>query len=83
MKETALQIFEQRHIRSAWSEEEEKWYSSVVDVVEVLTDQPAHQDARNYWKVLKNRLMIESNETVTNCNGLKLQDADGKMRFTD
>lgn len=82
-KETAIQIFEQKHVRSAWSEEEEKWYFSIVDVVEVLSDQATHQDARNYWKVLKHRLVKEGNETVTNCNRLKLPAVDGKMRFTD
>ena len=64
-------------------DEQEKWYFSVVDVVQALTDQPDFQRARNYWKVLKNRLLKEGNETVTNCNRLKLLAEDGKMRETD
>ena len=63
--------------------ENEKWYFSVVDVVDVLTEQPGYQGARNYWKVLKYRLTKEGNETVTNCNRLKLAAEDGKLRFTD
>ena len=78
-----LQLFGERKIRTAWSEEEEKWYFSIIDVVAVLTDSTDYQAARNYWKVLKNRLKNESNETVTNCNRLKLLSADGKMRLTD
>lgn len=82
-KETALKLFEQKQVRSLWNEEEEKWYFSIVDVVAVLTDQKHHQGARNYWKVLKSRLLNEGNETVTNCNRLKLVAEDGKLRFTD
>ena len=82
-KETAIKLFEQKQIRSLWDDENEKWYFSIVDVVEILTDQPSHQGARNYWKVLKNRLLKEGNETVTNCNRLKLVAEDGKMRITD
>ena len=67
-------------MRTVWDDEAEKWYFSVVDVVGVLTDSP---DPNNYWKVLKNRLKKEGNETVTNCNRFKLQAADGKMRLTD
>ena len=76
----AIQIFEQRKVRTVWDDEAEKWYFSVVDVVGVLTDSP---DPNNYWKVLKNRLKKQGNETVTNCNRFKLQAADGKMRLTD
>ncbi len=76
----AIQIFEQRKVRTVWDDEAEKWYFSVVDVVGVLTNS---SDPRNYWKVLKNRLIKEGNETVTNCNRLKLLAADGKMRLTD
>jgi len=79
----AIKIFEERKVRTIWDEEQEKWYFSIVDVVEVLTEQPTHQGARNYWKVLKSRLIKEGNETVTNCNRLKLQAEDGKMRLTD
>ncbi|MFN8259174.1 MAG: BRO family protein [Bacteroidales bacterium] len=82
-KETAIKLFEQKEIRSVWSEDDEKWYFSIVDIISILTDQPSHQGARNYWKVLKSRLLKEGNETVTNCNRLKLLAEDGKMRETD
>ena len=78
-----IKIFEQRNVRSLWNSDEEKWYFSIVDIIEVLTDQSTYQGARNYWKVLKNRLVKEGNETVTNCNRLKLLAEDGKLRFTD
>ena len=70
-KQQALQLFEERKVRSVWDNEQEKWYFSIVDVVAVLTDND-YQGARNYWKVLKNRLLAEGNQTVTNCNQLKL-----------
>ncbi len=76
----AIQLFEERKVRTIWDDETETWYFSVIDVVGVLTDSP---DPNNYWKVLKNRLKKEGNETVTNCNRLKLPAADGKMRLTD
>ena len=79
----SLQIFEDRKIRTVWDSEQEKWYFSIIDTIEILTEQSDHQRARNYWKVLKNRLKKEGNETVTNCNRLKLQAEDGKMRLTD
>lgn len=82
-KETALQLFEQKQVRSLWNEEEEKWYFSIVDVIGILSNQNDHQGARNYWKVLKSRLLKEGNETVTNCNQLKLVAEDGKLRLTD
>jgi len=75
-----VKLFEHREIRSLWSEEEQKWYFSIVDVVEILTDSPNPQV---YWRVMKKRLKDEGNETVTNCNGLKMQAPDGKMRLTD
>ncbi|GHT60878.1 phage antirepressor [Bacteroidia bacterium] len=78
-----IKLFEEKKVRTVWDEEREEWYFSVVDVVGVLTEQPTHDGARNYWKVLKNRLISEGNETVTNCNRLKLQAMDGKMRMTD
>lgn len=78
-----IKLFESKKIRSEWNEEEEKWYFSIIDIVEILTDQPHYQGARNYWKVMKNRLLKEGNETVTNCNRLKLVAEDGKMRMTD
>ena len=82
-KDTAIKLFETKQIRSVWDDNAEKWYFSVVDVVETLTDQPNHQGARNYWKVLKSRLLKEGNETVTNCNRLKMEAEDGKLRETD
>lgn len=75
-----IQLFEDKRIRSAWDEEKEEWYFSIVDVVAVLTDSPNPQ---TYWRVLKKRLKDEGNETVTNCNGLKMTAADGKKRLTD
>ena len=79
----AIQLFEERKVRTVWDDEHEKWYFSIVDVVGILTDQPDLEHARNYWKVLRHRLVKEGNETVTNCNRLKLHSADGKMRLTD
>ena len=78
-----IQLFEDKRIRTAWDEEKEEWYFSVVDVVAVLTDQPNYQAARNYWKVTKKRLKDEGNETVTACNQLKMTASDGKKRLTD
>ena len=78
-----IRLFENRRIRSHWDSEQEKWYFSIVDVIAVLTDQTDYQASRNYWKVLKNRLKKEGNETVTNCNQLKMPAIDGKMRLTD
>lgn len=75
-----IKLFEEKKVRAVYDDAEEKWYFSVVDVVAVLTDSP---NPRNYWKVLKHRLKNEGNETVTNCNQLKLQAEDGKMRKTD
>ena len=75
-----IQLFEEKKVRSVWDDEQEKWYFSIVDVCAVLTDSP---NPRNYWKVLKHRLVKEGNETVTNCNQLKLLAEDGKMRSTD
>ena len=78
-----IQLFEDKRIRTAWDEEKEEWYFSVVDVVAVLTDQPDYQAARNYWKVTKKRLKDEGNEMVTACNQLKMTASDGKKRLTD
>ena len=80
VKKQAIKLFEEKKVRTVWDDEEEKWYFCVVDVVEVLTDSANPQ---TYWRVLKNRLKKEGNETVTNCNALKLRAADGKMRLTD
>lgn len=82
-KENAIKLFEQKQIRTHWDEEQEKWYFSIVDVIAILTDQATQQGARNYWKVLKHRLVKEGNESVTNCNQLKMQSADGKLYNTD
>ena len=79
-KKEALQLFEQKKVRTVWDDQEEKWYFSIVDVCAVLTESP---NPRNYWKVLKHRLAKEGNETVTNCNQLKLLAEDGKKRLTD
>ena len=78
-----IKLFESKKVRSHWDAEKEIWYFSIVDIVGILTDQPSLDRARNYWKVLKNRLVKEGNETVTNCNQLKLQAEDGKLRLTD
>ena len=78
-----IKIFENKKVRSQYDAEKEIWYFSIVDIVGILTDQPTVDRARNYWKVLKNRLLKEGNETVTNCNQLKLEAEDGKLRLTD
>ena len=83
VKKQAIQLFEERKVRTMWDDTEEKWYFSIVDVVAILTDSKDYQTARNYWKVLKNRLKKEGNETVTNCNRLKMLAADGKMRICE
>ena len=78
-----IKMFDEKLVRTVWDDELEKWYFSIIDVVQALTDQPDFQKSRNYWKVLKNRLLKEGNETVTNCHRLKLIAEDGKMRETD
>lgn len=79
-----IQLFEDQPIRTAWVEDEEEWYFSIVDVVQVLTEQPDVDGARNYWKVLKKRLKDEGNQLVTNCNQLKMKSPkDGKRYKTD
>ena len=83
MKNNSLAIFENFKIRRHYDEKTETWYFSVIDIVAALTEQVDFQLARNYWKVLKNRLMKEGSEVVTNCNRLKLLAEDGKMRETD
>ncbi len=82
-KKQALQLFEQKKVRTIWDEEQEKWYFAIVDVVAVLTEQDDYLKSRKYWNKLKQRLKEEGNETVTNCHQFKLQAADGKMRLTD
>ena len=79
----AIKLFEEKRVRTAWDDEQEKWYFSIVDVVDVLTDSKDALTARKYWNKLKQRLKEEGNETVTNCHQLKLRAADGKMRLTD
>lgn len=78
-----IQIYDNQPIRTAWDEEKEEWFFSIVDVIGVLTDQPDVDRARNYWKVLKNRLKNEGSQLVTNCNQLKMRSQDGKQRLTD
>jgi hypothetical protein len=78
--ENKIKLFENKVVRSHWDAEQEEWYFSVVDVIEVLTES---KDANAYWRKLKQRLKKEGNETVTKCHGLKMVAADGKMRFTD
>lgn len=80
VKKNSIKLFGDDKIRAIWDDEQEKWYFSIVDVVAVLTGSPNPQ---TYWRVLKKRLKDEGNETVTNCNGLKMPAADGKMRMTD
>ena len=80
MKLQSIQIFEGRKVRTVWDESAEEWYFSVVDVIGILTDSVS---PTAYWRKLKQRLKQEGNETVTNCHGLKLKAADGKMRMTD
>ena len=82
-KETKIKLFQEQKVRTHWDAENEKWYFSIIDVVAILTEQKDFQVARNYWKVLKHRLSKEGNETVTNCNRLKMLAQDGKMRMTD
>ncbi len=79
-QENAIQLFENKKVRTLWDSEQEKWYISIIDVVKALTESV---DANAYWRKLKQRLKAEGNETVTNCHGLKMQAPDGKMRLTD
>ena len=76
----AIQLFEERKVRTVWDDEAGKWYVPIVDVIAVLTES---KDAAAYWRKLKQRLKAEGNETVTNCHGLKMTAPDGKMRLTD
>ena len=78
-----MQLFENKKIRTAWDEGKQEWFFSIVDVCGVLTDQPTKERARNYWKVLKSRMIKEGSELVTKCNRLKLVAEDGKRRATD
>lgn len=80
MVDSSVKLFESQEIRSAWNEDEEEWYFSVVDVVGVLSES---KNPAAYWRKLKQRLLEEGNQTVTNCHGLKMKALDGKMRVTD
>lgn len=79
-KVNAIQLFEDKKVRTIWDAEQEKWYVSIIDVIAVLTESV---DANAYWRKLKQRLKAEGNKTVTNCHGLKMEAPDGKMRLTD
>ena len=79
-KEMSIKIFEEKKVRTVWDEEKEEWCFSIVDAIEILTESA---NPRHYWTVLKGRLIAEGNETVTNCDRLKMLAADGKMRLTD
>lgn len=80
VKKNSIKLFGEEKVRAVWDEEKEKWFFSVVDIVAILTESPNPQ---TYWRVFKKRLKDEGNETVTNCNALKMPAADGKMRLTD
>ena len=79
-KQTEIKIFDDKQVRTHWDSDQEKWFISIIDVIAVLTESI---DPNSYWRKLKQRLKIEGNETVTNCHGLKMLAADGKMRMTD
>lgn len=79
-KRVAIKLFEQKQIRTQWDDDEEKWYFSIVDVIEVLTDGPR---PRKYWNALKTKLILEGSELSHNMGRLKMLAADGKMRLTD
>ena len=83
MTSNHLTIFEEYQIRRIYDEKSEMWFFSVIDIIQALTQQSDYQAARNYWKVLKNRLQKEGNESVTKCNQLKMVAEDGKLRLTD
>lgn len=80
MEKKSIKLFENKKVRVEWAEKEQKWYFSIVDVIAILTET---NDPHNYWKVLKFRLKKEGNESVTNCNQLKMQSSDGKFYLTD
>ena len=78
-----IKVFEDKRVRTEWDEQEQDWYVSIVDVIEILTEQPTHDGARKYWSVMKTRLKKEGNELTTICSQLKMQSADGKFYKTD
>ncbi|WP_395054210.1 Bro-N domain-containing protein [Flavobacterium sp.] len=79
-QDNAIQLFENKKVRTVWDAEQEKWFISIIDVISILTES---LDANAYWRKIKQRLKAEGNETVTNCHGLKMEAIDGKMRLTD
>jgi DNA-damage-inducible protein D len=83
MKDTSLAVFEGKQIRRYYNENTETWYFSVVDIIQVLIQQPDYQTTRKYWNKLKERLKKEGSESVTNCHRLKMEAADGKKYLTD
>ncbi len=83
MKSKKIAIFEGKKIRRCWDEKKEKWYFSIIDIVQILTDQADFKRAKSYWTTLKNRLKNEGSELVTKCDQLKMQSADGKYYATD
>ncbi|MFI3325836.1 MAG: Bro-N domain-containing protein [Clostridia bacterium] len=83
MENNSLKLFEDKKIRTHWDDEKEEWFFSIVDVCEVLTDQPDQRRASKYWSVLKTRLKKEGSELTTNCSQLKMVASDGKNRLTD
>ncbi len=82
-QEEAIKLFDAKKIRVVWDDQTEKYYFSIIDIIQVLTESADYQIARKYWNKLKQRLSEEGNETVTNCHQLKLTAADGKQRLTD
>lgn len=82
-KKESIKLFEEKKVRTVWDDEQEKWYFSIVDVVNILAESKDYQTARKYWNKLKQRLKEEGFEPVTNCHQLKLRAEDGKMRLTD
>ena len=83
MGDNKIKLFEEKQVRTIWDEEKEKWWFSVVDVIEILTEQPTHDHARKYWSVMKTRLKKEGAQPTTICSQLKMEAYDGKMRLTD
>ena len=77
-----LAIFEGKHIRRMWDEKRDKWWFSIIDIIAILTQQPDFKKAQSYWTTLKNRLKQEGNKSVTKCDKLKLQSADGKFAIS-
>ena len=83
MSKNQIKLFEGQKVRSVWDEEKEEWYFSVIDIVAILTEQTDYTKTRNYWKWLKNKLIEEGSQLVSNTNQLKLPASDGKNYLTD